>query len=303
MKIGFCFLLLAVAIQMNAQKNFPLYDGPIPNSKKSPNEETTEQGDGITRISKISIPSVTVFQAAPEKANRTAVIIFPGGGYRINAHTHEGIDIAKRFNEIGVTAFVVKYRIPDDKTMQNKEIGPLQDAQQAINIIRKRSAEWNVDANRIGIMGFSAGGHLASTLGTHYERPVIENATSTSLRPDFMILIYPVISFIDSVGHMGSREQLLGKEPAQEKIVLYSNELQVNERTPPAFLVHAADDDVVKAENSIRFYQALLRNNVSAELHVYQRGGHGFGLNNRTTKDQWMERCTNWLESNGWLKK
>jgi acetyl esterase/lipase len=303
MRPGLVFFLMAATIEMNAQKNFPLYDGPIPNSRKSPNEEITEQRDGITIISKISIPSITVFQAPAGKANGTAVIIFPGGGYWVNAHGHEGIDVAKRFNEMGVTAFVVKYRIPDDKTMQNREIGPLQDAQQAIHLVRERAAEWNVKSNRIGIMGFSAGGHLASTLGTHYEKPVIENVGTASLRPDFMILIYPVISFVDSVGHMGSREQLIGKEPADDKILYYSNELQVNEKTPPSFLVHASDDDAVKSENSIRFYQALVRNKVGAELHLYERGGHGFGMTNKTTNDQWMDRCFNWLQSNGWLKK
>jgi len=169
--------------------------------------------------------------------------------------------------------------------------------------VRMRAAEWNINTSRVGIMGFSAGGHLASTAGTHFNTAVIENKENTNLRPDFMILIYPVISFQDTIGHVGSRDQLIGKHPAKNKIDLYSNELQVTEKTPPTFLVHASDDDGVNPNNSIVFYQALIKNKVPAELHIYQNGGHGFGLNNKTTNDDWMERCKNWMDANGWLKK
>ena len=144
-------------------------------------------------------------------------------------------------------------------------------------------------------MGFSAGGHLASTAGTHFNHVVIENKNNTSLRPDFMILIYPVISFSDSIGHTGSRDNLLGKNPSEEKIKEYSNELQVNANTPPAFLVHAGDDDVVKVRNSIDFYEAEQKNKIPVEMHIYPKGGHGFGMHNPTTKDQWMDRLRNWL--------
>jgi acetyl esterase/lipase len=295
-------LLTVVAIQTHGQMTFTLYDGHIPNSKKSPNEEKSEQVDGITIINKISVPQISVFAAPKDKATGAAVIIFPGGGYWVNAHSHEGTDVARRFNEMGVTAFVVKYRIPDDATMENREIGPLQDAQQAMFIVRSRAGEWNVDPKRVGVMGFSAGGHLASTLGTHYETPLIANR-GVSLRPDFMLLIYPVISFVDSVGHMGSREQLIGKNPSREKIVYYSNDQQVNARTPPSFLVHAADDDAVKYTNSVLFYEALLRHNVKAELHLYQAGGHGFGMTNPVSRGDWMEVAGQWMKANGWLSK
>jgi acetyl esterase/lipase len=294
-------LILMISFNIRAQTTFDLYAGKIPNSKPSPNEEKTEVHDGITIVSKITHPTLTVFLPAKEKANGTAVIVVPGGGYWINASGHEGIDVAKKLNEVGVTAFVLKYRIPNDATMENKEIGSLQDAQQAIKVVRQRAGEWNIKPDRIGIMGFSAGGHLASTAGTHYSKAVINNEEKINLRPDFMILIYPVISFQENITHMGSRDQLIGKNPSKEKIDLYSNELQITKDTPPTFLVHATNDDVVKVENSIRFYDHLIQNSVPAEMHIYQKGGHGFGMKNPTSSDLWMERLQNWMQSNGWL--
>lgn len=293
------FLLFIFTASM-AQQTIPLYPGKIPNSKPTPDEEK-KAFDGITRVSNISRPTLSIYPAPAGKGNGTAIIVFPGGGYWINAIEHEGTDIAKKLNEMGITAFVLKYRIPNDATMENREIGPLQDAQQAIKTVRQRAAEWKVNPSRIGIMGFSAGGHLASTAGTHFKNIVIPEAGNVSVRPDFMVLVYPVISFQDSIGHTGSRDQLIGKQPSPEKIALYSNELQVTKETPPTFLLHASDDDVVNARNSTVFYDALLKNNVPAELHIYQRGGHGFGLNNKTTSDQWIERLFNWMKGNGWL--
>lgn len=288
-----------------SQTIIPLYKDSIPNSKPSPNQEssTFEGENKILIVHNVSRPSLTVFLPPKEKSNGTAVIICPGGGYFILAASHEGYDVAKKLNEMGVAAFVLKYRIPDDKTMPNKEIGPLQDAQRAIQVVREKAGEWNINPSRIGIMGFSAGGHLASTAGTHFDKSVIENKNNISLRPDFMILIYPVISFTDSIGHIGSRDNLLGKNPSAEKISGYSGELQVMANTPPAFLVHAGNDDVVKVQNSIRFYEAEQKHNIPAEMHIYPKGGHGFGMNNPTTKDLWMERLKNWLDLNGWLKK
>ncbi|HEX6227079.1 MAG TPA: alpha/beta hydrolase [Chryseolinea sp.] len=279
----------------------PLYPDLIPNSKKTANEEHVEGGDGPTMIKKISLPTIQYFAPSVPNATGSAVIIFPGGGYSSNAITHEGTDIAKKFNEIGVAAFVVKYRIPDDKTMPDKEIGPLQDAQQAIKVVREKAADYNISPQQIGIMGFSAGGHLASTAGTHFKESKIPNEKKTNLRPDFMILVYPVISFQDDIAHQGSRSQLLGKSPSPQKKEIYSNELQITPETPPTFLVHASDDEVVVPANSIRFYENLLKNNVKAELHIYQGGGHGFGLNNETTNDEWFLSCRNWMETNGWL--
>ena len=288
---------------LTAQTVMPLFKDSIPNSKPTPDEEKTEITNGITIVSKISRPTLTIFLPEKSKANGTAVVICPGGGYWINASGHEGTDVAKEFVKMGVAAFVVKYRIPNDETMINREIGPLQDAEQAMKIVREGADKWNINPNRIGIMGFSAGGHLASTEGTHYNHVVISNEKHTSLRPDFMILIYPVISFNDSIGHIGSRDQLIGKNPSAEKIKEYSNELQVNAQTPPTFLVHASDDDVVNPQNSIRFYEALVNNKVRAEMHIYQSGGHGFGMKQKNEKELWMERLCNWMEINGWMNK
>ncbi|WP_241738900.1 alpha/beta hydrolase [Pontibacter beigongshangensis] len=286
----------------------PLYAGRIPNEVPGPDEEKIESSvdearkTEMIRISKVRKPTLTVFLPAKDKANGTAVVICPGGGYGRLASGHEGYDVAKKFNEQGVAAFVLKYRLPDTKITSNPELAPLQDAQQALLLVRKRANEWNVNPERVGILGFSAGGHLASTAGTHLQKVTIPNKDNISLRPDFMMLIYPVISSDKEIAHMGSYYNLLGKEASEAKLKEYSNELQVTAQTPPTFLVHASDDNGVKSENSIRFYQALLRNSVPAELHIYQQGGHGFGLINRTTKDLWFERGINWLGANGFLK-
>ena len=280
----------------------PLYDGKTPNEIPGPNEEESTNRDDILRISKVRNPTLTIFLPPKEKANGTPVVICPGGGYSILAFEHEGTEVAKKLNEKGIAAFVLKYRIPSPATSSNPEVAPLQDAQQAIRIVRRKAKEWHVNPQRIGIMGFSAGGHLASTAGTHFQKAHIPNSENTSLRPDFMILLYPVISSDIQMAHQGSYRNLLGQNPAPEKMKEYSNELQVTAQTPPTFLVHASDDKGVKPDNSIVFYQALIKNKVPAELHIYQGGGHGFGLNNKTTTDSWFDRCINWLESNNWLK-
>ena len=284
-----------------AQDTVPLYPGKIPNSKATANKENTEQHKDHIHINNISIPTIRYFPAPENTASGTAVIIFPGGSYLSNSITHEGYDVAKRFNEIGVTAFVVKYRLPSDDTMLDKEIGPLQDAQQAIKIVREQAATYKINPQRVGILGFSAGGHLASTAGTKFKSSKIANEKNTNLRPDFMILIYPVISFQNDITHAISRGNLIGKQPTQAKIDLYSNELLVTSETPPTFLVHASDDSTVLPANSVRFYESLLKNKVEAELHIYQRGEHGFGLKNSSTKDDWFERCKNWMDANEWL--
>lgn len=287
---------------VQGQESLPLYPGEIPNSKPSPDKEKrVVRENGMVIIEGISMPTITVFLPKKPSASRSAIIIFPGGGYHINAIKHEGLDIAKKLNEFGIAAFVVKYRIPNDETMVNKEIGPLQDAQQAMRLVRQNAAKWNIDPNKTGIMGFSAGGHLASTAGTRFNDPVIENPEQVNLRPDFMVLGYPVISFSDTIGHIGSRDNLLGKSPSQEKIIEYSNELQITSETPPTFLIHAGDDRGVLPANSIVFFEQLLKHKVPAELHIYERGGHGFGMNNPTSEEKWMDTLANWLASRGLL--
>jgi len=298
----FC-LVFSRAFSQQKGMEISLYEDKIPNEVAGPNEEKSEnRSANFLVISKIRKPTLTAFLAPKDKANGTAVIICPGGGYSIVAAGHEGYDVARKFNELGISAFVLKYRLPDAKVSSNPEIAPLQDAQQALLIVKKRAAEWNVNPSRIGIMGFSAGGHLASTAGTHFQKSVLPNTGAVNVRPDFMILIYPVISGNPEISHQGSFDNLVGKQANAAKVKEYSNEQQVSAQTPPTFLVHASDDEVVKSENSIVFYQALLRNKIPAELHIYQKGGHGFGLNNPTTADYWFDRCSNWLKSNGLLK-
>ncbi len=300
--IFLCLSILIVDIA-NGQDVIPLYPDKIPNSKSAPDkEETTVRENGTVIVSAISVPTLSVYLPAQPDPGKAAVIIFPGGGYVINAIKHEGFDIAEKLNEWGVAAFVVKYRIPNDETMHDKSIGPLQDAQQAIAMVRKNAAKWNVNPDNIGIMGFSAGGHLASTLATHFTRPLIADRT-TKLRPDFAILGYPVVSFSGSIGHSGSRRNLLGESPSEEKVAEFSNEQHVTSETPPTFLVHASDDKSVSPKNSIIFYEALLKHNVPAELHFYERGGHGFGMDNPTTKEKWMPTLKNWFLSRSILKQ
>ncbi|MDR1672391.1 MAG: alpha/beta hydrolase [Bacteroidales bacterium] len=242
-----------------------------------------------------SAPSVTVWLPEPEKASGKSVIVCPGGGYAGLVTEREGHRVAREFNKAGIAAFVLKYRLPERTKAVDQSSYPLQDAQTAIKIIRQRAQEWNIDTSKLGIMGFSAGGHLASTAGTHYADPVIDNAENVNLRPDFMILVYPVISFSDPLAHAGSRTNLLGASPAPEKIAAYSNELHVNAATPPTFLTHANDDAVVPVANSIVFYEALTRNKVLAELHVYAQGGHGYS---RTPPfEEWFGRCLFWLNA------
>lgn len=295
------FIFILSSFQAIAQQELPLYEGTIPNSIPTTEVEKTESPYGTPILSNITKPTLQVFLAPREKRNGTAVLICPGGGYASNAIAHEGTDVAKKLNEWGVSAFVLKYRTPSKKTMENPEIGPLQDVQRAMQLIKNNAADWRLNTNRIGVMGFSAGGHLASTLATHLDQPVIANPQKINLRPDFLILAYPVISFQEGVMHAGSRERLLGKTPEKNKIDYYSNELKVTQDTPPTFLVHASDDEGVKPENSILFYQALLRNKVPAELHLYQRGGHGFGMHNRFSPEPWMDRLKAWMQANGWL--
>ena len=285
-------------INANAQSvtEMPLYNNAVPNSKPVPNKENSTFKDNVTRIAKVSIPTLTMYK--PEKPNGMSVIICPGGGYGILAFDKEGTRVAEEMNKWGVTAFVLKYRLPDDTANIDKSLAPLQDAQQAIRMVRSKATEWGLKKDKIGIMGFSAGGHLASTAATHFAAHAdAANKDTTSVRPDFAILIYPVISFDSTFTHKGSRNNLVGANASAEQIKLYSNELQVTAKTPPSFLVHAGDDGAVPVENSIRYYQACIKYKVPVEMHLYPKGGHGFGMYNKTTTDNWMERLSNWLAS------
>ncbi len=286
---------MITSFMSKAQTIMPLYDGVIPNYIASSKKEI-DMGNG--RIAGITVPKLIVFLPQKMDSLKAAVIICPGGGYARLAMDHEGYEVAKTLNAHGIAAFVLKYRIPDDSFMTNKQIVPLQDAERAIQLIREKATEWNINPNNIGIMGFSAGGHLASTLGTHFNEIVIENKNNTSFNPDFMILGYPVISFDTTIAHKGSRDNLIGIDPSQKLVDHFSNELQVTPQTPITFIVHASDDNTVPIENSVRFYQALQKNKVPAEIHIYEKGGHGFGLHNKTTTDEWFDRLINWMKMN-----
>lgn len=299
-KIFTLALALSWGLLVFAQpKPIKLYPKGIPNSKPAPAGYTEKTVNQTTTM--VTEPTLTPYLPEKGKANGTAVIICPGGGYTHLAMGHEGADVAKRFNAIGVTAFVLKYRLPSDAIMINKAIGPLQDAQRAIQIVRENAKQWGIDTAKVGVIGFSAGGHLASTLGTHFNKAVIDNPQHTNLRPDFMLLLYPRIAFVDPE-HSASIGTLIGKDAPQPLRDLFSNDKQVTPETPPTFIVQAEDDPTVPVQQSLQLYYALLKNHIKAELHIYQAGGHGFGLNNKTTKDEWFERCVNFLTQNGFYK-
>ena len=295
MKFLFAFILCYISLASFSQRVMPLYTDAIPGALNAPSEEYFDSARGLAF--KVFTPTVSVYLPPKEKATGAAVIICPGGGYGVLVIEKEGYAIARYFAEKGVAAFVLKYRLPDDKIMKDKSTGPLQDAQQAIRLVRRHAREWNINPGKIGIMGFSAGGHLASTAGTRFNMPVAGDPQGISPRPDFMILVYPVISMTDSLGHGGSRKNLLGEAPAAEKKKLFSNELQVTGDTPPAFLIHAGDDKVVDVDNSISFYEALRHHKVPGEMHIDPKGNHGFVLN--IPIDDWMSICMKWMKGSG----
>ncbi|WCT12899.1 alpha/beta hydrolase [Mucilaginibacter jinjuensis] len=302
-KLLAALMLLTTATFTYAQQSTPiaLYPNGVPNSKPAPGVYRERSTDSNGGIGYVTDPQLIPFFPAKDKANGTAVVICPGGGYQHLSMDKEGYKIAEKLNELGITAFVLKYRLPSDYIMVDKTIGPLQDAQRAIQMVRQNAAKWGIDPTKVGIMGFSAGGHLASTEATHYGKAVIANTDNTNLRPDFAILIYPVITMTE-VSHKGSKENLLGKTPSQEMIDLYSNEKHVTKDIPPTFIVHCQDDDVVPIQNSLMFYQALTDNHVNAEIHVYQSGGHGFGLHNPRSHEDWFIDLTGWFQAKGLVK-
>lgn len=302
-KTVFSFILFAgVLLNIKAQNQIiPLWNK-IPDEIKAPDYKEKEAiTDGkVQSTSLVTIPTLTAFFPNVTKPNQTAVIILPGGGYQHLAIDKEGTKVAQWFNSLGIPAFVLKYRLPSDLIMKNKNVGPLQDAQESIRYVRQNAAKWNIDPNKIGILGFSAGGHLAATLSTHYDDKVYESAYKVSARPDFSLLIYPVISMQNDITHKGSQINLLGNNPSQDLIDSFSNEKKVTAKTPPAFLIHATDDTVVLPENSINYYLALKKNGVTAELHLYEKGGHGFGLGVNDTSKYWTRDCEEWLKANGY---
>lgn len=285
-------------------KVIDLWGGKVPGS--IPNSTYEEMVDSAywIKLRFVTNPSLQVYPSPADKNTGAAVVVCPGGGYYGISFINEGVKVAEWLNSLGISAFVLHYRLPDDAIMENKSIAPLQDGQEAIRMVRRNANEWGIDPDKIGIMGFSAGGHLASTVSTHYDEKVYTLIDSTSARPDFSLLIYPVISMDSTITHAGSRENLLGKEPSPERVGHFSNALQVTGNTPPAFMVHSMDDGTVPVENSIEYALALKKNKVPCELHIYERGGHGYGLGrSNNTESSWTQACEKWLEAKGFLNR
>lgn len=298
-----CSLVLAPLLAMaESGVEFPLWPGVAPGAEKLAAEQRKMDPTLIA-------PTLKVFLPAPEKANGTAVVVLPGGGYGGLAVTYEGDEIAQWFADRGVVGFTLRYRRPvlGKERLYDHTI-PLMDAQRALRTVRSRAAEWNIKPDRIGIMGFSAGGHLASTAGVHFDAG---NPTSTdaiervSSRPDFLMPIYAVLDMsTPGVMHEGSRRNLLGEKPDDALIARFSTPGQVTSNTPPTFLVASFTDTVVPAENSIRFYQALKKAGVPAELHVFEQGPHGFGMkaaNGLPVTAHWPGLLESWMRQHGWL--
>lgn len=282
-----------------AQEVIPLYpDGEIPNSISIAGAEKSDAGaDGILRVSQVSIPTLTAYFPPADIPNTgKAIIICPGGGYRILAIAHEGYDVAELFARQGIAAFVLKYRLPFDNSMEDRFIGPLQDAQRAMQIVRSHATEWGIETDQIGIGGFSAGGHVAASLAAHYHTLFIDNPENISLRPDFSLLVYPLISVEALIQPYGSLvERIFGDQLTPERIIFLSTEHQVSGQTPPAFLVHAEDDRTVPVSQSELYLDALKKAGIQSKLITYPAGGHGFGLNNKTTEDKWFDHFVAWL--------
>ena len=301
-KALYIFIFLVIMNNISAQEghHIKLYDGAVFKSIPS-NIKEEDLGNG--RVTHIIEPElIAYFPQNMDSSIHTAVIICPGGGYARLAMNHEGHDVAKAMNKIGIIAFVLKYRVPNDTCMKDKAFVPLADAQQAIHLVRQNAVKWNINPNKVGIMGFSAGGHLAASLSTLFKYNLHSYNDSISLRPDFSVLVYPVISFRDSISHSGSKHRLIGEHPTEEMTTLFSCNEQVTNNTPPAFLLVANDDKTVPVINSKVYYDALLTHKIPTELHIYQNGGHGFGLF-LPDHYEWINTLKHWLQVNKMLSK
>ncbi|MDD4970337.1 MAG: alpha/beta hydrolase-fold protein [Paludibacter sp.] len=284
-------------------KIIEVWNGKVPGSIQNSNYKQIVDSAYWIKIRFVTNPTIQVYPAPADKNSGAAVVICPGGGYYGLSYIGEGTEVAKWLNGLGISAIVLHYRLPDEAIMKNKSIAPLQDAQEAIRIVRRNAKEWGIDSHKIGIMGFSAGGHLASTVSTHYNEKVYSQIDSTSARPDFSLLIYPVISMDSTITHAGSRENLIGKHPSPEMVRHFSNALQVTATTPPAFMIHSLDDGTVPVENSIEYALAMKKHNIPCELHIYEHGGHGYGLGKRNsgTESSWTKACEKWLQVRGFI--
>lgn len=274
-----------------SQTEYRLWKGSPPDSKydKQVKEHTITGNDGIVRYHNVTKPTITVYPANSNQETNPAIIICPGGGYKVLAWNHEGTNVAEWLSNNGITAIVLKYRLPDAAIMENKSLGPLEDLMQALQLTHDNAEKWKINPEKIGVMGFSAGGHLAGSGSTL----LLKNK---NISPDFSILVYPVITMKEPYTHTGSRVNLIGLNPSDDLLNTFSLENQVSKNSPPTFLVHADDDEGVMVENSLAFYKELRMNGVRAEMYIPNKGGHGFGL-----KGDWMDLCLSWLKREGIL--
>ncbi len=287
-------------LNTQAQKAIiPLYEDTIPGNKITGIKEKRDNSkSGSAVISNITEPELWWFPARTDTA-RPAIIICPGGGYRYEAYEHEGKQVAEWLSDMGYQAFVLKYRLPDENLFSEATYIPLADARQAIALVRKMAKSLGTNPKKVGIMGFSAGGHLAASASTLFNHEIPYAKTGDLVRPDFSILIYPVISMTDELTHKGSREALLGNNPSQKLIDLFSLEKQVSEETPPTFILHAADDRAVPADNTRTYAKALRQKNVNVKEIILPEGGHGFGFREESPAFEWTTHLAEWLHETG----
>ncbi|GAA4186525.1 alpha/beta hydrolase [Sphingobacterium ginsenosidimutans] len=275
-------ILCSLVSLAKAQEVINLYPDTIPNAT-----------DKDQVLLEKNIPKLFVYTPAEGAAKNIAVLVIPGGGYAHIAMDHEGHAVAQELVRNGYSAYVLQYRLPSPNIMRDKSIGPLQDAQQAVQLIRTSNPQFK----KVGVIGFSAGGHLASTLVTKFKKEYIPNPSHVSLRPDFAGLIYPVISMQNDVTHKGSKINLIGENPSEELVQLFSSDLQVSPEVCPVFFVHAKDDKSVPIENSYRMMAALDKVHVRNTLYVFEQGGHGFGLINKTSEKKWFDAFLSWIST------
>jgi acetyl esterase/lipase len=283
-----------------AQEFIPLW----PEGKKSDwNGKIVTDSIYNERFFRVGTPGIFAFPVHKENNKGTTVLICPGGGYDHVTHLYNGFNFAAWFNAHGINAFVLIYRLPNQTDLKVREEAPLSDAQRAMRLLRANAAKWNLDRNKIGVMGISAGGHVASTLATHSEdvSAIKDSLGAFGYRPDFMVLLSPVIT-MGKYAHGGSKKNFLGSDTTKAMIEKYSSELQVNANTPPAFIVHAQNDNTVNVRNSLLFYNALIEKNVQASIHVFPQGGHGIGLtDNPGSTDLWLDLLDKWLNEKGFV--
>ena len=292
-----CFLLF---LQASAQEFIPLWP-----KNKMPNTKGITVKDSIVneRYYKVGTPGMFSFFPSKDDNNGAAVLIFPGGGYSHTTYNLGGFQLAKWFNTLGMSAFVVIYRLPNSSDLLQRETGPITDAQRAIKIVRENAVAWGIKTNKIGVQGSSAGAHLAAMMGTENTDYALVNdgLDSLSAKPDFMILISPVID-MGKYAHKGSKESFMGSNPSEIIINKYSLQNNVTALTPPCFIADAFNDKTVDPKNALLFYSALLEKKVSTSFHVFPQGGHSIGLNNNVgSTDLWKLLCEGWLKEMGFL--